>query len=326
MKSFLNCLAIFFMNFVEIMLKCENITKIKYNVNDKTFEDTIIMTFADSEGFQANLQQNTVICNKIFNISYPLTFVKLTGSKVTHVETEFLKNQETVQVVKITETKIQTIRKHTFKDLEVKYLILEKNQISIIEEEAFFNLPLLNTIQIKTNKLSVLNSNYFKNLPQMTTFHAQHNKIKSLENSFFQIIKQDNGDVNLNYNELKIVNNDFFAGLSVQNTSVSLGVNQIEELPVGIFDGYSFGALDLSHNFVTDISEEFLKGYVRIQTISFDVFNDGTLKRLQTWSRRNNVKVKYYKHNLNKNGAAGKLLSVVVTAVVFGFLVLFANG
>ncbi|KAH0818454.1 hypothetical protein GEV33_004337 [Tenebrio molitor] len=252
------------------MSECESITMIKYKVDDEEFEDTIITTFADWKSVQVNLQENTVICNKIFNISHRHNFVRLTGSEVIHVETEFLKNQEPVQVVKITATKIQTIRKHTFKDLEVKNLILEKNQISIIEEEAFFNLPLLDAIQINGNRLCVLNSNSFKNLPKMATFIAQHNKIKSLENSFFQIIKKDNGDVNLIYNKLNVLKKDFFAGLFVENMGVSLGVNQIKELPVGIFDGYSFKFLDLSHNLITDISEEFLQDCVRIQVICFD--------------------------------------------------------
>jgi hypothetical protein len=312
------------------MSECENITMIKYIVNDEEFEDTMITTFADWKSFQVNLQQNTVICNKIFNISHRHNVVRLTGSEVTHVETEFLKNQETVEVVTIMSTKIQTLRKHTFQDLEVKELILEKNQISIIEEEAFFNLPLLNTIlQISSNRLSILNSNCFKYLPPLSNFLAQHNKIKSLENSFFQIIKQDNGNVNLNYNEFEIVKKDFFAGLSVQNTSVTLGVNQIKELPVGIFDGYSFNFLDLSYNFITGISEEFLQGYVRIQMICFDknVFNGTTLRRLQNWSRRNNVKVSYssFPNALIRNGAAGKFLSFVVTAAVFGFVMLSQN-
>jgi hypothetical protein len=252
------------------MSECENITMIKYKVDNEEFEDTIITTFADWKSFQVNLQQNTVICNKIFNISHRHNIVSLTRSEVTHVETEFLKNQELVQVVKITATKIQTIRKHTFKDLEVERLILDENQISIIEEEAFFNLPLLDAIQINGNRLNVLNSNSFKNLPTMATVHAQRNKIKSLENSFFQIIKQDNGHVSLNYNELNVLKKDFFAGLFVENMGVSLGVNQIKELPVGIFDGYSFKFLDLSHNLITDISEEFLQDCVRIQVICFD--------------------------------------------------------
>ncbi|KAH0815055.1 hypothetical protein GEV33_007736 [Tenebrio molitor] len=144
----------------------------------------------------------------------------------------------------------------------------------------------------------------------MATFHAEHNKIKSLKNSFFQIIKQDNGYVNLNYNELNDLKN-FFAGLSAENTSVTLAENQIKELPVGIFDGYSFYSLELSHNLITDISEEFVQGYVRIQIIWFDknVFNGTTLRRLQSWSRRNNVKVKYFPYALIRNGAAGKFLS-----------------
>jgi hypothetical protein len=327
MTYLLTCLVILFLNFVEIMSECENITMIKYKVDDEEFEDTIIRTFADWKSFQVNLQENTVICNKIFNISYRLDIVKLTGPEVTHVETEFLKNQEPVQEVKITATKIQTIRKHTFKDLKVKYLMLEKNQISIIEEEAFFNLPLLDAIQINDNRLSVLNSNSFKNLPKMATFIAQHNKIESLENSFFQIIKKDNGDVDLIYNKLNVLKKDFFAGLSVENMGVKLGVNQIKELPVGIFDGYSFKFLDLSHNLITDISEEFLQGYVRIQVICFDknVFQGTTLRRLQIWSRRNNITVNYFPNALIRNGAAGKFLSFVVTAAVFGFVMLSPN-
>ncbi|KAJ3619370.1 hypothetical protein MTP99_005058 [Tenebrio molitor] len=326
MTYLLTCLVILSLNFVEIKSECENITMIKYIVNHEEYEDTIITTLADWNGFKVNLQQNTVICNKIFNISHRHNFVSFTGSKVTHVETEFLKNQETVQVVKITETKIQTIRKHTFHHLEVKYLILDKNQISIIEEEAFFNLPLLGAIQINGNRLSVLNSDCFKYLPRMATFHAEHNKIQSLKNSFFQIIKQDNGYVNLNYNELNVLKN-FFAGLSAENTSVTLAENQIKELPVGIFDGYSFYSLDLSHNLITDVSEEFLQSYVRIQIIWFDknVFNGTTLRRLQSWSRRNNVKVKYFPYALIRNGAAGKFLSFAVTAAVFGVVLLSIN-
>jgi Leucine-rich repeat (LRR) protein len=309
------------------MSECENITMIKYKVDDEEFEDTIITTFADWKSFQVNLQQNTVICNKIFNISHRHNIVSLTGSEVTHVETEFLKNQELVQIVKITATKIQTIRKHTFKDLEVERLILDENQISVIEEEAFFNLPLLNAIQINGNRLGVLNSNSFKNLPIMATFHAQHNKIKSLENSFFQIIKKDNGHVSLIYNKLNVLKKDFFAGLSVENMGVKLGVNQIKELPVGIFDGYSFKFLDLSHNLITDISEEFLQDCVRIQVICFDknVFNGVTLRRIQIWSRRNNITVNYFPNALIRNGAAGKFLSFVVTAAVFGFVMLSPN-
>jgi Leucine-rich repeat (LRR) protein len=326
MTYLLTCLVILSLNFVEIMSECENTTMIKYIVNHEEFEDTIITTLADWKGFKVNLQQNRVICNKIFNISHRHNIVSLTGSEVTHVETEFLKNQETVQVVKITETKIQTIRKHTFHHLEVNHLILDKNQISIIEEEAFFNLPLLDAIQINGNRLSVLNSDCFKYLPRMATFHAEHNKIKSLKNSFFQIIKQDKGYVNLNYNELNVLKN-FFAGLSAENTSVTLAVNQIKELPVGIFDGYSFYSLDLSHNLITDISEELLQVCVRIHIIWFDknVFNGATLRRLQNWSRRNSVKVNYFPNALIRNGAAGKFLSFAVTAAVFGVVMLSIN-
>jgi hypothetical protein len=73
MMYLLTCLVILSLNFVEIMSECENITMIKYIVNDEEFEDTIITTFADWKSLQVNLQQNTVICNNIFNISIDIT-------------------------------------------------------------------------------------------------------------------------------------------------------------------------------------------------------------------------------------------------------------
>jgi hypothetical protein len=39
------------------MSECENITMIKYKVDDEEFEDTIIRTFADWKSFQVNLQK-----------------------------------------------------------------------------------------------------------------------------------------------------------------------------------------------------------------------------------------------------------------------------
>jgi hypothetical protein len=57
MTYLLTCLVILFLNFVEIMSECENITMIKYKVDDEEFEDTIIRTFADWKSFQVNLQK-----------------------------------------------------------------------------------------------------------------------------------------------------------------------------------------------------------------------------------------------------------------------------
>jgi Leucine-rich repeat (LRR) protein len=77
--------------------------------------------------------------------------------------------------------KFQSIKKHTFHNLEITFLSLSGNKITTIEEEAFVNLSQLKTLILDANQLNELSPWTFVSLPQLDSFRAAGNVISKLQ-------------------------------------------------------------------------------------------------------------------------------------------------
>jgi hypothetical protein len=114
-----------------------------FNNNSDTFQmrtSSIIRTEYNTEKVTVDLGNKTILCSKIFDKLHNLKSVFIRATNVVEIETNFLQGKGLGVDLGICDGKIQTIKKHTFHDLEITSLSLFGNKITIIEEEAFANL------------------------------------------------------------------------------------------------------------------------------------------------------------------------------------------
>ena len=103
---------------------------------------------------------------------------------------------------------------------------LSNNDISVIENNAFNNLPNLTVLSLDNNDISKIEENAFNNLPKLTVLFLDNNHISKIqENAFNNLPKL--AVLSLNNNDIsKIEENDFnnlpsLTGLSLMSNSIS---------------------------------------------------------------------------------------------------------
>nr|XP_008194619.1 PREDICTED: chaoptin [Tribolium castaneum] len=254
-----------------------------------TINSTVVEIEEDTTLVNVDLQENTKLCNKMFNLSSKVESLIITGPHVVEIETNFLHSQN-VYELSISNTGITTIKKYTFKNLKIQTLELFDNEIQTLEAKAFADLFQLHKLDLSNNDLTTLDLESFYRLPLLDYFDAKGNQIVKLGKQFFQILRKDYSEMWLCSNKIQVLGVEFFEGLGVNNISIDLNRNLIEFISPHVFQGHSFREIDLSFNPVT-ISEDFFRSELEIKTFVFnlDYLHHGTVEKLVTWAEINNI-------------------------------------
>jgi hypothetical protein len=293
----------FLFHILKLSLECEDTPSslIRYKVsNDKLtefeIEGNIVVTSSESFLVQVDLLNNTKLCSKMLSISYSVRSIWFSADNIREIESELLKNQKVSDNLYITSGKIKTIKKHTFKNLEVSVLGLFNNEIVTIEEEAFVGLPFVSLINLCHNKIEWIHLRSFVDVPELTLLNLNHNNISRIEKRFFQFFQQDHLHIDLSDNRIKSVDDEAFAGSRRAAIDLDLEDNRIELLSFGIFQGRRFNKINLMLNNISKISTEFFDEHyeVGILDVSFNHLNEESLEVLKNWAEKNDVFLKCF--------------------------------
>jgi hypothetical protein len=102
-------------------------------------------------------QYITKLCNSMFNLSQKIDKISINNCEVAAIEKDFLRDEE-LDEIEIVHNKMLVIGKHTFRHVNVINITLSENGIKTLEDEAFFDLANLCSIDLSSNFLAFLNS------------------------------------------------------------------------------------------------------------------------------------------------------------------------
>jgi Leucine-rich repeat (LRR) protein len=183
--------------------------------------------------------------------------VEVEVNNVVKIETNFLQGKGLGSCLGIWDEKIQTIKKHTFHNLEITSLALYENKITTIEEEAFANLSRLKTLHLNRNQLKELNSRSFVGLPQLDDFNAIENVISKLQKNVFGFLENKKASIDLSSNCIETVDKGAFDGSNATTVDIWLRNNRIEFIPPEICQHHRFVEINVCNNRISKISPEF---------------------------------------------------------------------
>ncbi|XP_064213518.1 leucine-rich repeat transmembrane neuronal protein 3 [Tribolium castaneum] len=207
----------------------------------------------DFEVFSAAITSDmSMLCTKHFNFSHSVDYLTIDDCNVEEIETEFLMNTKYhPSALQISQNPIQALRKHTFKNLEIKWFYLDGNLIEMIDPEAFFNLTNVKTISLQSNRIRMYNSDFFVNVPNLDTLSLENNRIQHLNEHSFKFLQVDGSALYLGLNKISEINPNVFGNMTADNLTVDLRYNAINNIPVKIFQGRNFHSFNLTGNQLT---------------------------------------------------------------------------
>nr|XP_022918858.1 leucine-rich repeat and fibronectin type-III domain-containing protein 5-like [Onthophagus taurus] len=148
--------------------------------------------------------------------------------------------------------KLKHIKAGVFNELGISILRLRDNEIELIDQTAFDDMPNLRIIHLNNNKISAINKEWFKNTPNVQLLTLENNLITSL--------------VEYNFKNLhgKHVFYDEPAWLNID-----LSGNKIATIDPKAFDGLEeLGILSLDRNEISVLHEDTFKDLRRIMWVT----------------------------------------------------------
>ncbi|XP_062517280.1 uncharacterized protein LOC134192555 [Corticium candelabrum] len=128
---------------------------------------------------------------------------------------------------------IVAVRRHTFANLDNFYrLDLKFNNITTLENEAFFNLPKLYILSLYSNHLVEIRSAMFRGIDNLNSLDLQYNRIERLDANFLQLSKLF--DLFLTHNNISSIDKDAFKSLG-NLQYLYLGDNPLFQIGAGAF-------------------------------------------------------------------------------------------
>uniref|UniRef100_A0A8C6LP31 Leucine rich repeats and immunoglobulin like domains 2 n=1 Tax=Nothobranchius furzeri TaxID=105023 RepID=A0A8C6LP31_NOTFU len=191
----------------------------------------------------------------------------------------------------LTSNSISELKVGSFPSMQLKYLNLSNNKISILEPGCFenisssllllrlnrnrlavlppkvFRLPQLQILEMKRNKIKIVDSLTFKGMDSLKSLKMQRNGItKLMDGAFFGLNNIE--ELELEHNNLTEVNKGWLYGLRM------LRILQLNHNAIGILrpDAWDFcqklQELDLSHNHLTRLEETAFTGLGLLQVLN----------------------------------------------------------
>ncbi|EFA05287.1 hypothetical protein TcasGA2_TC015444 [Tribolium castaneum] len=219
-----------------------------------------------NENFENLTTQNSVqvlivnkkipfLCNSLFNFSGQTEHISIIKSNVQKIEKNIFRAHNVTNSVRITFNNISTIRSETFTNLVITLLELYENQIEVIENGAFSDLPNLQTIHLNNNKITRLNPLAFRNLPNLLTLNLSLNRIEKLQNGSLSFAQNQHFSVYLSNNKIACLELNFLER-SAKDLNLFLTGNLLQSLPEGIFNNHVLDNVFLESNPLKNITSK----------------------------------------------------------------------
>ncbi|CAG9816547.1 unnamed protein product [Phaedon cochleariae] len=179
---------------------------------------------------------------------------------------------------------------------DLKELILNKNSIAVIPQDALQYQSQLKILELNRNKIRVIEGLNFKSLGHLSTLKLKRNQITELKDgAFYGLMKIDK--LILDYNLLKVISKTWLYGLeALKELSVNHNfINKIEQ------DSWEFChtllLLDLSFNNLESIEEDTFKNLGHLQKLSL---NDNNITYIKDKAFVHLSKLRFLNLNNNK--------------------------
>ncbi|KAJ3617148.1 hypothetical protein MTP99_007398 [Tenebrio molitor] len=280
----------------------DRINQVEYSIftnNYETFQirtDSIVRIEDNVLTADVDLGNNTTLCSKIFDKPHNLKSIFIQATNVVEIERNFLQDKGLGSRLDIRHGKFQSIKKHTFHNLEITFLSLSGNKITTIEEEAFVNLSQLKTLILDANQLNELSPWTFVSLPQLDSFSAAGNVISKLQKNVFEFLENKKAFIDLSRNCIEVVDKGAFDGSNATNVILILTNNRIEFLPPEIFQHHRVVRFDRSNSRISKISPEYFEVDFKLTFLNLDCnpLDEKTLQALFDWKIQNNLSTTWF--------------------------------
>ncbi|XP_044756946.1 phospholipase A2 inhibitor-like [Coccinella septempunctata] len=230
----------------------------------------------------------------------------LEENNIQEIEPGTFKNLSLIRLIKLKKNQLKTIKEGIFNHLPLSDLDLSQNEISVIEDKAFDNMPNLLNVRLSFNKIGKWNRNWFQGTPLLTRVSFQHNLIEELPADAFSNMAgpKNFGKIPLtlnlifSYNKIKKIDPNAFRGLEKLN-NLWLDNNLLEEIPHNFLKGVTVHELRLSSNKLTCIVDEDSILKAEINDIDANPFECDCLNTIKNWAEENNKTVSIFYSDMN---------------------------
>ena len=227
-----------------------------------------------------------------WGLEYHLTTLDLSFNHIKRIPSDALKLLRRLKSLSLTGNQIRTVHKYDFMNLNhLEVLSLDKNPITVIEDEAFrgttllllvldrVNLSLglqgiptthlssLKSLSIASSGLREIPEGWFTGLPALTSVNLDDNYIQEIPDTAFQGLQNTLETLEINGNKLKRLPRAALRMLPMLE-SLEASNNRLRRLyPRSFNESSRLERLDLSHNAIKDISHAAFEGMKNIRTI-----------------------------------------------------------
>lgn len=177
-----------------------------------------------------------------------LQTLSLANNSIDRVPWEALEDMSALQYLYLNHNKIKSLPKKAFGRLPVVFdLRLQHNQISNISEYAFEGMLQLLRLNLSYNNISFIPPDAFKGLVSLQSLDLSHNLLNKLENKTHGLLDDllSLSTINVSHNEVAFVTEKTF--------------------PRSPYIPYKLRHVDLSHNFISVITNSFDDGLGKVE-------------------------------------------------------------
>lgn len=225
-----------------------------------------------------------------------LVLLELINSNIENIEAGAFKNMSVNAVLHLDRNKLTAVRTGVFAGLEIASLYLDDNQISLIEADAFDNMPNLELLSLTMNSITKWNSEWFKGTPHLTYLYFGENKISQIPEYALKHIAEfttNSSVLSLENNRINDIHPEAFRGVKHFGKIILHG-NKLKDLPDNLLDNIeSVILLDLRRNKLGCLSDEMLTSVknVKIVKLQNNPLENSCENRVQQVKEKENINV-----------------------------------
>ncbi|XP_063915624.1 asporin-like [Zophobas morio] len=283
---------IFITNLLVSFQKIDANYLIKYEVtvNPPEFETTIhnkeVITTQLNASSITVLSDLPILRKGMLEITPETLHFRLTEHSLEKIEIGAFDNQNITETISLNSNKLTVIASTTFKNLKIRVLDLDYNEITHVEENAITDMPNLVQVLLSRNRIVKFHANSFVNTPNVWELDMQYNELGELGEKWFSFMKKEEALVILlGYNNIEKIHPKTFDGISIW--TLALSHNKLNEVPGEIFTG-NLVELMLNNNALEDLPDTFFQQRnLRRLSIGYNPLNCGTLQKLKMLAEGN---------------------------------------